>query len=65
VILGQRAATEPSVAALRVRDLGTRSDGTTMLSAEANLKAGENLIEISGGAYALDIEYLEVIALSG
>jgi len=59
----QPAALDPSVAALRVRDLGTRSNGSRMmLSGEANLKAGDNVIEISGGAYALDIDYLEVAA---
>jgi hypothetical protein len=54
-------AVDPSLAALRVRDLGTRSNGSRMLfSAGADLKAGDNAIEIAGGAYALDIDYLEV-----
>jgi hypothetical protein len=54
-------AVDASLAALRVRDLGTRSNGGRMLlSGNANLNAGDNLIEIAGGAYALDIDYLEV-----
>lgn len=55
------AAVDPAVAARRVRDLGTRSNGSRMLfSGNASLKAGDNVIEIAGGAYALDIDYLEV-----
>lgn len=54
-------AVEPSVAALRTRDLGTRGNGSRMLlSGNADLKAGDNTIEITGGAYALDVDYLEV-----
>jgi len=52
---------DPAVAALRARDLGTRSTGErTELSAPAPLKAGDNVIEVLGGPYALDIDYLEV-----
>jgi hypothetical protein len=48
-------------AALRSRDLGTRGTGErTILSASSDLKAGENTIEIAGGAYALDVDYLEI-----
>jgi hypothetical protein len=59
----QPAALDPSLAVLRVRDLGTRSNGSRMmLLAQATLKAGDNVVEILGGAYALDIDYLEVTA---
>jgi hypothetical protein len=52
---------DPAVAALRATDLGTRSDGSrTLLSGTASLRAGDNTIEIAGGAYALDIDYLEI-----
>jgi hypothetical protein len=57
----QPAPLDPTVAALRVRDLGTRSSGSrNLLSGTASLKAGDNDIEILGGDYALDIDYLEV-----
>jgi len=52
---------DPSIAALRARDLGTRGTGEhTELSVSASLKAGKNVIEVLGGPYALDIDYLEV-----
>jgi hypothetical protein len=52
---------DPAVAALRAVDLGTRSDGSrTLLSGTATLKAGDHTIEIAGGAYALEIDYLEI-----
>ncbi len=55
------AALDEAKAALRSRDLGTRGNGErTQLSASSDLKAGENVIEIAGGAYALDIDYLEI-----
>ncbi len=52
---------DPAVAALRTADLGTRGDGSrSLFSGIANLKAGDNTIAIVGGAYALDIDYLEI-----
>jgi hypothetical protein len=52
---------DPAVVALRTRDLGTRGDGRgILLSGVADLKAGDNTIKIAGGAYALDVDYLEV-----
>jgi hypothetical protein len=30
------------------------------LSAQASLKPGDNIIEVLGGPYALDVDYLEV-----
>lgn len=55
------AALDEAKAALRSRDLGTRGNGErSQLSASSDLKAGENIIEIAGGAYALDIDFLEV-----
>jgi hypothetical protein len=52
---------DPAVAALRARDLGTRGDGgKTLMSGTVTLKAGDNTIDIAGGAYALDIDYLEI-----
>ena len=57
----QTAALDPALAALRARDLGTRSRGERYeLSATTQLKAGDNVIEVLGGAYALDIDYLEI-----
>ena len=47
--------------ALRNRDLGTRGNGDRIvLTSSAHLRAGDNTIEIAGGAYALDIDYLEI-----
>ena len=52
---------DETTAALRNRDLGTRGNGEhKLLSATVELKAGENRIEIAGGPYALDVDYLEV-----
>jgi hypothetical protein len=52
---------DPATANLRSRDLGLRGRGErSMLSAAVELKAGENLIQINGGDYALDIDYLEI-----
>ncbi|HEY4077972.1 MAG TPA: hypothetical protein VGM26_13665 [Rhizomicrobium sp.] len=52
---------DETTAALRNRDLGTRGTGEhRLLSATVELKAGENRIEIAGGPYALDVDYLEV-----
>jgi hypothetical protein len=52
---------DPALAASRSRDLGTRSRGERYeLSGSAQLKAGDNQIEVLGGPYALDIDYLEI-----
>jgi len=52
---------DPELAARAESGLGTRSTGVhRTLSAVANLRDGENTIEIGGGEYALDIDYLEV-----
>jgi hypothetical protein len=62
-ISGTAAALPPNEAAvgIRARDLGTRGTGKKMeLSASAQLHAGDNVIEIAGGEYALDIDFLEV-----
>jgi hypothetical protein len=57
----QAVPLDPTIAALRARDLGTRSRGERYeLSAVVPLKAGDNEIEVLGGAYALDIDYLEI-----
>jgi hypothetical protein len=43
------------------RDLGTRGTGKKMeLSGAAQLKAGDNVIEVAGGEYALDVDFIEV-----
>ena len=43
------------------RDLGTRGTGKKMeLSGSVQLKAGDNVIEVAGGEYALDIDFLQV-----
>ena len=50
-----------AAAGVRARDLGTRGTGRKMeLSGSAQLRAGDNVIEIAGGEYALDIDFLEV-----
>lgn len=55
------APLDSALAARQARDLGTRGSGKrTMLSATADLKAGDNDVEILGGDYALDVDYLEV-----
>ncbi len=52
---------DEATATLRNRDLGTRGNGDSItLTTSAHLKAGINTIEITGGAYALDIDYLEI-----
>jgi hypothetical protein len=54
-------AVDEAKAALRSRDLGTRGTGERIASsAFSDLKAGENIVEIAGGAYALDVDYLEI-----
>ena len=59
------APVDPQKAAQRLRDLGTRGNGDHMLlSAPAVLKAGDNTIEVGGGAYAVDVDYLEVTPAS-
>ena len=43
------------------RDLGTRGTGKKMeFSGAVPLKAGDNVIEVAGGEYALDVDFLEV-----
>jgi hypothetical protein len=52
---------DEAAAARRTRDLGTRGNGEhTMLTGSADFKAGDNTIQIQGGAYALDVDYLEI-----
>lgn len=52
---------DESAAGQRNRDLGTRGTGKRMeLSGSAQLKAGDNVIEVAGGEYALDVDFLEV-----
>jgi len=52
---------DEAAAGVRARDLGTRGTGKKMeVSGSAQLKAGGNVIEIAGGEYALDIDFLEV-----
>jgi hypothetical protein len=52
---------DAATASRRARDLGTRSNGSrNLLTASTNLKAGGNTIEVAGGDYALDIDYLEI-----
>ncbi len=46
----------------RIRDLGTRGNGDRIvLMATASLKTGQNIVEVGGGPYALDVDYLEVV----
>lgn len=55
------AAIAPERAARRANDLGTRGTGEhKLLKAVAELRAGDNTIQILGGEYALDIDYLEI-----
>ena len=55
------APVDPERAVRRARDLGTRGTGEhKQLSATAELRAGDNVIEILGGEYALDVDYLEI-----
>jgi len=52
---------DPDLAAQAESGLGTRSSGEhRILSVVADLREGENTIEILGGEYALDIDFLEV-----
>ena len=47
--------------AVRIRDLGTRGNGDRIvLTATALLKTGQNIIEVGGGPYAIDVDYVEV-----
>lgn len=62
-LTGSTSVTKPDDAAgaARIRDLGTRGNGERIvLTATAPLKSGQNIIEVAGGPYALDIDYLEV-----
>jgi hypothetical protein len=55
------APLDPVKAAQRTADLGTRGTGEHfLLTATTPLKAGANTITVAGGAYALDIDYLEL-----
>lgn len=55
------AKLDDAAAGARVRDLGTRGNGDRItLTATAALKSGQNIIEVGGGPYALDVDYLEV-----
>ena len=55
------APVDPARAARRAVDLGTRGTGDRkLLRVRAELRAGENTIEILGGDYALDVDYLEI-----
>jgi hypothetical protein len=59
--MAQPVTLDPAMAAVRARDLGTRASGErNELSALTPLKAGDNVIEVLGGPYALDIDYLEI-----
>lgn len=52
---------DPELAARAESGLGTRSSGQhQLLSAVVDLREGDNIIEVLGGEYALDIDYLEV-----
>ena len=62
-VSGAAAALQPdeATAGVRFRDIGTRGTGKKMqFSGSAQLKAGDNVIDIAGGEYALDIDFLEV-----
>jgi hypothetical protein len=55
------AKRDDTLAQLRTRDLGTRGKGNKMnYTATVHLKSGNNTIEVAGGEYALDVDYLEV-----
>jgi hypothetical protein len=63
VVNGTAAAakTDQAAAAFRNRDLGTRGTGQKMeFAGSVHLKSGDNIVEIAGGAYALDVDYLEI-----
>jgi hypothetical protein len=52
---------DPARAARRATDLGTRGTGERkLLRASVELRAGDNALEVLGGEYALDIDYLEI-----
>ena len=52
---------DDAAGAVRIRDLGTRGNGDRIvLTATAMLTLGLNIIEVGGGPYALDVDYLEV-----
>jgi len=60
------APVDPERAARRARDLGTRGTGEhKLLTTAAELRAGDNTIEILGGDYALDVDYLEITPPAG
>jgi hypothetical protein len=62
-LAGSTSVTKPDDAAdaNRARDLGMRGNGDRIvLTATAPLKSGQNIIEVGGGPYALDVDYLEV-----
>jgi hypothetical protein len=62
-LTGSTSVTKPDdvAGAARIRDLGTRGNGDRIvLTATAVLKTGQNIIELGGGPYALDVDYLEV-----
>ena len=53
---------DPAMEAVRTRDLGTRGDGIHhALTGTAALKAGENVIQVTGGAHGLDVDFLEAV----
>jgi hypothetical protein len=53
---------DDAAGAVRIRDLGTRGNGERIVfTATAQLKPGLNTIEVGGGPYALDVDYLEVV----
>jgi hypothetical protein len=52
---------DDAAGAVRIRDLGTRGNGDRIvLTATAMLRPGLNIIEVGGGPYALDVDFLEV-----
>jgi hypothetical protein len=55
------AAIDSERAARRASDLGTRGTGEhKLLTVTADLQVGDETIEILGGEYALDIDYVEI-----
>jgi hypothetical protein len=55
------ATIDSEKAARRASDLGTRGTGEhKLLTVTADLQSGDQTIEILGGEYALDIDYLEL-----
>ncbi|HWB82960.1 MAG TPA: hypothetical protein VG675_02385 [Bryobacteraceae bacterium] len=52
---------DPATAGRRNRDLGTRGRGNQSdFAGVSDLKSGNNTIEIAGGPYAVDVDYLEI-----